>query len=114
MLEKTGCFAHQYINELHGRPQEFFQGGQYRHFAYRFAENKWTFIKRFIYSILRKIPHGARAAFASFLKLYSGGSIYEFAKRVHFLSSATAFAELTYNPVSLSLRTADNSESELT
>ena len=40
----------------------------------------------------------ARAPSTSFLKSYSGWrSVYKFAKKVHFLSSVTAFAELTYN-----------------
>jgi len=96
-----------YVSELHGRPQKFFQGGQYRHFAYRFAD-KWTFTESFTLSIPQKFPTKTRAPFASFLKSYSGGSVYEFAKRVHFLPFVTAFAELTFNPISLSLRTADN------
>jgi len=50
----------------------------------------------------------AGAPLASFSKSYSDGSLYEFAKSVHFLSSVAAFAELTYNPISLSLQTAEN------
>ena len=45
-----------YINEMLGCPQKFLQGGQYRHFAYRFAD-KWTFIESFTLSIPQKIPH---------------------------------------------------------
>jgi len=50
----------------------------------------------------------ARTLFASFQKSYPGGIVYQFAKRVDFLSCVTAFAELMYNPISLSLQTADN------
>jgi len=50
----------------------------------------------------------ARTPFASFQKSYSGGIAYQFSKRVHFLSSVTAFAEMMYNQISLSLQTAEN------
>jgi len=37
------------------------------------------------------------------LKSFSGGVVFEFAKRLYFLSSFTAFADLGYNPISLLL-----------
>jgi len=37
----------------------------------------------------------ARAPFASYLKYFSSGAVYEFATKVYFLSSVTDFAELT-------------------
>jgi len=56
-------------------------------------------MESFTPAVPQKFPTKTRAPFASFLKSYSGGSVYEFAKRVHFLSSVTVFAELTYNPI---------------
>jgi len=41
----------------------------------------------------RKCPLKARAPFASILKSFSSGAVYEFAANVYFLSSVTAFAE---------------------
>jgi len=38
----------------------------------------------------------ARALFASILKSFSSGAVYEFATQVYFLSSVTAFDELAH------------------
>jgi len=38
----------------------------------------------------------ARAPFASILKSFSSGAVYGFASKVYFLSTITAFAELTH------------------
>jgi len=56
-----------------------------------------AFTKRFIASTpQRKCTMEARAPFASILKYFSIGAVYEFVTKVYFLSSVTAFAELGY------------------
>jgi len=58
---------------------------------------KWTFTKRFTASTpQRKCTMKARAPFASISKSFSSGAVYEFATKVYFLSSVTAFAELVH------------------
>jgi len=55
---------------------------------------KWTFTKRFTVSTTQRIcPMKARAPFASILKSFASEAVYEFATKVYFLSSVTAFSE---------------------
>jgi len=55
------------------------------------------FTKRFTVSTSqRKCPMKARAPFASILKSFSSGAVYEHATKVCFLSSVTDFAELAH------------------
>jgi len=53
----------------------------------------------------KKIPHESTRSTRIFLILYSGGVVFELAKRLlgYFLSSFTAFAELGYHSISLLL-----------
>ena len=44
----------------------------------------------------KKMPMKARAPFASILKSFSSGAVYEFATKMYFLSSVADFAELTH------------------
>jgi len=73
---------------VHGRPQKF--SGvcvQRRHFAYRFQVADVTMqmdAHKMLYCSTpqRKCPMKARAPFASILKLFSSGAVYEFATKV--------------------------------
>jgi len=48
----------------------------------------------------KKIPHESTRSVRDLKKSYSGGVVLEFAKRLYFLSSYTAFAELGNDSIS--------------
>jgi len=74
---------------------------QRQHFAYLFQVADVTMqtdVHKTLYCFYttRKCPMKARAPFASNLKSFSSGAVYEFATKVYFLSPATDFAELAH------------------
>ena len=78
-------------------------------FRLRTMQCKCTFRKRFTRSTPQRNSPSKHAFCSHFLKSYSGGVVFEFAKGLYStLSSFTAFAESGYHPISLLLWTADN------
>jgi len=91
----------------HGRQQNFSRAGGSQHFAYPFSgcercnangpsQNAFYTTKKILWK------HTLRSHFT---KSHWGGVVFEFAKRLYFLSSFTAFAELGYHPIFLLLWT---------
>jgi len=103
------CLKKRVVSYINGRPQKCFHGMAISTFCLSFSSCWKMYVNKSLPFLYRKKFHmKTRAPFASFWKSYSGGIVCEFAKRVHFLSFVTAFAELTYDPISLSLQTAEN------
>ena len=106
-----GTFAH--LNGM-GVRRNFSRGGQRRHFPYPFSgcercnANGPSQNAFYPFYITKKNPHESTRSVRNFLKSYWGGVVLAFAKKLHFLSSFTAFAELGYHPISSLLWTADN------
>ena len=85
----------------HGRRKNVFRREQrdILHIFFRFLTLQciWTFTKCFTVSTPQsKCLTKARAPFASILKYFSSGPVYQYATKVYFLSSVTAFAELAH------------------
>jgi len=52
-------------------------------FRLRTMQCKWTFMKGFTFSTLKKIHHESTCSIRIFLKSYSGGVVFEFVKRLY-------------------------------